>query len=96
MVYDTTLSESQRVMSWRLILEEFWPNIQHITRVDNIVADILSRLSYTSVDKYETSTSKAECCVNELFASGKEENKEDFPAKYLNCAKRTTKGSEKN
>ena len=44
MVYAATLSESQRVMRWRLILKEFGTNIQHITGVDNIVADTLSRL----------------------------------------------------
>ena len=33
LVYAATLSESQRVMRWRLILEEFGPNIQHIAGV---------------------------------------------------------------
>ena len=36
LVYEATLSESQRVMRWRLILEEFGPNIHHIAGVDNI------------------------------------------------------------
>ena len=43
LVYAATMSESQRVMRWRLILEEFGPNIEHIAGVDNIVADTLSR-----------------------------------------------------
>ena len=30
MVYAATLSESQMVMCWQLIIEEFGPNIQHI------------------------------------------------------------------
>ena len=30
MVYSATLSESQRVIRWRLILEEFGPNIENI------------------------------------------------------------------
>ena len=30
LVYAATLSESQRVMRWRLIIEEFGPKIQHI------------------------------------------------------------------
>ena len=51
MVYAATLSESQRVMHWRLILKYFEPNIQHIAVFDNIVADTLSRLPYTLVDK---------------------------------------------
>ena len=29
------LSESQKVMRWRLIIEELWPNIQHIAGVEN-------------------------------------------------------------
>ena len=36
MVYAATLSESQRVMRCRLILEEFGPNINHIAGVENI------------------------------------------------------------
>ena len=31
MFYAATLSESQRVMRWQLILEEFGPNIHHIS-----------------------------------------------------------------
>ena len=40
MVYDTTLtlSESKRLIRWILILEEFGPNIQHISGVENIVS----------------------------------------------------------
>ena len=39
MVYAATLSDSQRVMHWRLIIEDFEPNIQHISGVKNIAAD---------------------------------------------------------
>ena len=52
LVYAATLSESQRVMRWRIILEEFGPNIQHIAGVDNIVADTLSIFPSTPSDKY--------------------------------------------
>ena len=47
-VYAATLSESQRVMRRRLIIKDFGTNIQHIDRVDNIVADTLIRLSMYS------------------------------------------------
>ena len=51
LVYAATVSESQRVMRWRLILEEFGPNIQHtIAGVDNVVADVLSRLPLANGD----------------------------------------------
>ena len=76
MVYAETLSESQRVMFWRLILEEFGPNIQHLAGVDNIVADTLIRLPSTPKDKYKPCTSKAQCCANKLFAIGRVENNE--------------------
>ena len=74
MVYAATLSKSQRVMRWRLIIEEFRPNIRHISVFDNIVADTLSRLPSKPVNKYEPSTSKAQCLTNKLFTIGGEEN----------------------
>ena len=52
MVYATTLSESQRVMRWQLIIKNIGPNIQHMVGVYNTVSDRLSRLPSTSVDKY--------------------------------------------
>ena len=42
LVHAATMSQSQRVMQWRLILEEFGPDIQHIKGEDNIVADTIS------------------------------------------------------
>ena len=42
LVYVATQSESQRVMHWRMILEEFGSTIKHIAGVNNIVADTLS------------------------------------------------------
>ena len=75
--YAANLSESQRVMRWQLILEEFGTNIQHIYGIDNIVADMLSRLPYNSIDKYQTCTRKAQCCVNVLFAIGRLEISKD-------------------
>ena len=47
LVYAATLSESQSAMRCQLILEEFDPNIQHISGVDNIVSDTLSILPST-------------------------------------------------
>ena len=54
MVYAATLSKSQKVMWWRLILEEYGPNIQHIAGVDNVVADaLLSRLPSANNDEQD-------------------------------------------
>ena len=52
MVYATTMSESQRVVLWQLILKEFGPNIQHVTGFDSIIAYKLSKFPYTSAYKY--------------------------------------------
>ena len=73
-MYAITLSEYQRVMRWRLILEEFGTNIQDISGVDNIVSDMIGRLSSMPSKKYESCTSKAQCCANKLFATGRVEN----------------------
>ena len=56
LVHSTTLSQSQRVMRWRLILEEFGPDIQHVSGEDNVVADAMSRLPTTNQDQRELRT----------------------------------------
>ena len=62
-------------MRWRLIIEDFGPNIQHIYGVDNIVSDMLIRLTYASADTYDPSTVNAQCDTKELLAISREENK---------------------
>ena len=61
MVYSATMSESQRVIWWQIIFEKFGTNIRHIYGFDNMVTDTLSLSPYTPVDKYNTSTVKAQC-----------------------------------
>ena len=56
LVHAATLSQSQRVMRWRLILEEFGPDIKHIKGEDNVVADAISRLPTANEDLNEPST----------------------------------------
>ena len=46
-VYAATLFESQKFMPWRLVIEEFGPNIKHKVVVYTIVADTLIILSST-------------------------------------------------
>jgi hypothetical protein len=62
------VSESQRVMRWRLILEEFGPNIQHITGINNVVADMLSHVPLANYDQDELEPSNAQHHVKEIFA----------------------------
>ena len=78
LVYAVTLSESQRVMRWRLILGEVGPNIQQIAGVDNLVADTLSILTSTPSDRYEPCTMKAQCREKKLFSIDRVENNEDY------------------
>ena len=54
LVHAATISQSQRVMRWRLILEEFGPDIRHISGEDNVVADAISRLPTANKDQKET------------------------------------------
>jgi hypothetical protein len=59
LVCAATVSESQRVMRWRLILEEFGPNIQHIAGIDNVVADMLSCAPSANSDQEELEPSNS-------------------------------------
>ena len=61
LVYAATLSESQSIMHWRLIIEEFGPNIRHIAGVDSIVADTLGKFPSIRSNKYQPFTRKAQC-----------------------------------
>ena len=84
MVYVATLSESQRVMGWRIILKDCGPTIQHIAGVENVVAYMLSRFLPKPSNKYDTCTSKSQCCANDVFTIGRVENNKDcFPLNLL-------------
>ena len=64
-------------MRWRLIIEEFGPNIQHIYGVDKIVSDKLSRWPSMPSRKYNTCTRKAQRYTNKSFTIGRVENNKD-------------------
>ena len=44
------------MIQWRLIIEDFEPNIQHISKVDNIVTNRLNILESTTNGQDNTST----------------------------------------
>ena len=48
LVYKTFNTE--RVMRWRLLLEEFGPELHYIKGEDNVVADVLSRMDIQEED----------------------------------------------
>jgi hypothetical protein len=52
---------TERVMRWRLILEEFGPQLNYIKGEKNIVADALSRLDIQSSPNNATEEHMAEC-----------------------------------
>ena len=59
-------------------------NIQHISGVDNIVADTLNRLPSMQSEKYQSCESKDQCRTYALFAiSGVKNNKDCFPLNIL-------------
>ena len=60
---------TERVLRWRLILEEFGPELQYIKGDKNIVADALSRLGLTKESSIPTSVTQNA----ELFGSTKQD-----------------------
>ena len=79
LVYEATLSESQRVMRWRFLLEEFGPHIHHIAGIDNIVANTLSRLKCTNTEEDENDI-PTDNKLQELYANTRIRSiQADFP-----------------
>ena len=63
-------------MRWRLVIEEFGPELKYIKGENNIVADALSRLDMMSDDQF---VDKYNGCLEELLAADEDE---DFPQNY--------------
>ena len=83
---------TERVMRWRLILEEFSPELIYIKGENNIVADALSRLDIQLTnDNFANYTD----CLNylaESYAGTNEDLSEDvFPITYKQIAKEQNK-----
>ena len=57
---------SDRVYRWRLLLEEFGPEIAYIKGIHNTVADALSRLEYDPIVNPETQELKANYMVRKI------------------------------
>ena len=69
LVYTSNHSESQRVMCWRIIIEYFGPNVQHISGFENKVYDTISILPYTTINQYGTRTTRDLSQAKNLFAT---------------------------
>ena len=90
LTYNTRLSESQRVMRWRLIIEEYNPKIIYIKGEKNIVADNLSRLPIQDDDDDENikvETDLMDTINKEIFATEVDEEEQGFPLNFQNVAK---------
>ena len=72
---------TERVMRWRLLLEEFGPKLTYVKGANNIVADALSRLDITEEEF------SAEAFAGEL-AIADEEFPKSFPLSYRELAHR--------
>lgn len=76
LTHETLLMSSDRVMRWRLLLEEYGVKWKYIPGECNIMADILSR--YPLLD-----TEDKEAVNAELFAMNIKETEEKFPLDFL-------------
>ena len=71
---------TERVMCWRLILEEFGPELKYIKGENNVVADALSRL--------EMSDNQEILNVSELYGYDDEDMTDSaYPIHYHDIAK---------
>lgn len=86
LVHKATVSESQRVMRWRMILEEYNPEIIHIKGEENIAADALSRLP-----KNEEVMTPKNNQNHELFAQEISVDLDAYPLEYASIAEEQKK-----
>ncbi len=83
---------TERVMRWRLILEEYGPELHYIKGTHNVVADALSRLPLTEV---EVPDGTDEVQMAEFFGDTKEALPENiFPVKFKTIRKLQRKDKE--
>ena len=68
---------SNRLVRWRLLVEEFGPKFKHVDGEKNVVADALSRLDMEAKDSDEIATDGQ--TVQLTYASKKEAMSEEFP-----------------
>ena len=79
---------TERVMRWRLLLEEFGPELRYIKGEHNIVADALSRLDLMSFEEFEElyfldGEPRADAMA-EIFAVQELEQAPDYPLTFEN------------
>ena len=71
---------TERVMRWRLILEEFGPELKYIKEENNVVADALSRLEKSPIQEILN--------ISELYGYDDEDLPDSaYPIRYHEIAK---------
>ena len=69
LIQDALGLTSDRVYRWRLLLEEYGPEIRYIKGIDNTVADALSRLEYDpSRNVKDLSVHEKYCCMAKIIS----------------------------
>jgi len=68
---------SNRLIRWRMMLEEFGPQIEHVEGKNNVVADALSRLEITHKDSDEVATDEEKPQLT--YMTVREVQAESFP-----------------
>ena len=74
LTYDTPTTD--RVTRWRLLIEEFAPDIKYVKGTNNVVADALSLLDY---EDNNSETLEEAHFLNEAFAGEPNQSANDFP-----------------
>src|SRR5210317_529644 len=80
---------SDRVMRWRLFIEEYSPDLRYIKGEDNVVADALSRLNLTQLPRKEVL--EAFYCTMDCHAKAGIDEPQDFdfhPLSFANLDKK--------
>ena len=78
---------SDRVMRWRLFIEEYSPDLRYVKGDKNIMADALSRLEITQSPNHENYFTEEMISEKYCYVQTRQETKEDeeiFPLSYQN------------
>jgi len=81
---------TERVMRWRLLVEEYGPELRYIKGENNIVADALSRLDMTPDSQFEEEKLRTPAVsfehmqenLAEVFASTRDEEAQGYPLTF--------------
>jgi hypothetical protein len=76
---------TERVMRWRLLIEEYGPELHYVKGEHNIVADALSRLNRTNTTPVDTP--ELNVFTNSVYALAKKDITEVYSLKYAHIEK---------